>query len=52
MQLKPGSRWKNAVGETEVIAVRAGPGSLDLRCQPPIHDLLAALDEVVEPSAK
>jgi hypothetical protein len=32
MQLKPGSRWKSAIDETEVIAVRAGPSAVDLRC--------------------
>jgi hypothetical protein len=32
MQLKPGSRWRSAVDETEVIAVRAGSDPIDLRC--------------------
>ncbi len=32
MELKPGSRWRSAVCDTEVIVVRAPSGPVDLRC--------------------
>ncbi len=32
MELKPGSRWKSAVCDTEVVVVRAGAGDIALEC--------------------
>jgi hypothetical protein len=32
MELKPGSRWKSAVCDTEVVVVRPPKGEADLRC--------------------
>jgi hypothetical protein len=32
MQLKPGSRWRSAVCETEVVVVRAPNGAVELEC--------------------
>jgi len=32
MELKPGSRWKSAVCDTEVVVVRATPGDVALEC--------------------
>lgn len=32
MQLKPGSRWKSAVGSTEVVVVRPAKGDVTLEC--------------------
>lgn len=32
MQLKPGSRWKSAVGTTEVVVVRPAKGDVTLEC--------------------
>jgi hypothetical protein len=32
MELKPGSRWKSAVCDTEVVVVRAAPGDIALEC--------------------
>ena len=32
MELKPGSRWKSAVCDTEVVVVRATTGDISLEC--------------------
>jgi hypothetical protein len=32
MELKPGSRWKSAVCDTEVVVVRATAGDIPLEC--------------------
>lgn len=32
MDLKPGSRWKSAVCDTEVVVVRPPKGAIDLQC--------------------
>jgi len=32
MELKPGSRWKSAVCDTEVVVVRATAGDISLEC--------------------
>jgi len=32
MELKPGSRWKSAVCDTEVVVVRAGSSPVSLEC--------------------
>jgi hypothetical protein len=32
MEVKPGSRWRSAVDDTEVIVVRTPGGDIDLRC--------------------
>jgi len=32
MELKPGSRWKSAVCDTEVVVVRATKGEVSLEC--------------------
>src|SRR5579871_4808130 len=32
MELKPGSRWKSAVCDTEVVVVRATAGAVTLEC--------------------
>jgi hypothetical protein len=32
MELKPGSRWKSAVCDTEVVVVRAAAGDIALEC--------------------
>ena len=32
MELKPGSRWKSAVCDTEVVVVRATQGGISLEC--------------------
>ncbi len=32
MELKPGSRWKSAVCDTEVVVVRPPKGPVDLEC--------------------
>jgi hypothetical protein len=32
MQIKPGSRWRSAVGDTEVIVVKAPAAEVSLQC--------------------
>jgi hypothetical protein len=32
VELKPGARYRSAVGETEVVVVKAPAGAVDLRC--------------------
>jgi hypothetical protein len=55
MDIKPGTRLRSAVDETEVIVVRSAQGSLDIRCggqpmlpqgteQPPGQSLAAGFD--------
>lgn len=43
MDLKPGSRWKSAVCDTEVVVVRAPPGATNLECGG--HPMAAHADE-------
>jgi hypothetical protein len=56
MEVKPGSRWRSAVDDTEVIVVRTPGGDVDLRCggaemlpqsetRPPGGSPAAGLDE-------
>jgi len=32
VELRPGARYRSAVGETEVVVVKAPAGAIDLRC--------------------
>ena len=32
VELKPGARFRSAVGETEVVVIKAPDGAVDLRC--------------------
>ena len=42
MELKPGSRWKSAVCDTEVVVVRATAGDISLECGG--HPMMAHAD--------